>query len=377
MKKTMILTAAAVLLCGCAGNSDAPSARPAEYTDYAEMIRTAETLPAWSVHAACTYTLQFSDDSRQVFILDEDLAAADNEGSTAHLTQEINSNGAVVHTDGWYTGDRLYNTYETLQYYEDMSFAQLKQSMLVPVDLMPVDETETETLNRTEDADALTYEFILTPAGRTRLFTARYDLYQLGTGKDYEVSSGTIRQTFRNGILAAEETDFTAAVTVSGEPVQASYHLEVRYEPLPEPLELPEDFAEMTAGYVPYEELDPGPADSEGDTPEEILQHRLVSRLGYAEESPGVYRTEFNTNEVYVIDFNTKQFIYNNRTSRYVYNWNGDTGGFGTSCNYDYVTRTGSSECKDSVIKTLEDVKTYFEMELYYCEMSLSDLKGE
>ena len=133
----------------------------------------------------------------------------------------------------------------------------------------------------------------------------------------------------------------------------------------------------MTAGYVPYEELDPGPADSEGDTPEEILQHRLVSRLGYAEESPGVYRTEFNTNEVYVIDFNTKQFIYSNRTSRYVYNWNGDTGGFGTSCNYDYVTRTGSSECKDSVIKTLEDVKTYFEMELYYCEMSLSDLKGE
>ncbi|MBQ3273088.1 MAG: hypothetical protein IJH44_07605, partial [Solobacterium sp.] len=125
------------------------------------------------------------------------------------------------HTVGWYTGGRLYNTYETLQYYEDMSFAQLKQSMLVPVDLMPVDETETETLNRTEDADAVTYEFILTPAGRTRLFTARYDLYQLGTGKDYEVSSGTIRQTFRNGILAAEETDFTAAVTVSGETVQA------------------------------------------------------------------------------------------------------------------------------------------------------------
>ncbi|MBR2830304.1 MAG: hypothetical protein IKE68_07135 [Solobacterium sp.] len=375
MKKTMIVTAALALLCGCAEDRQENPAQPAEYEEYAEAVKAAETLSAAAVHVSCTYTLHFSDDSRQVFILAEDLAAADSDGSTAHLTQEINSNGAVVHTDGWYTGGRLYNTYETLKYYEDMTFAQLKQSMLVPVDLVAVAETETESLNRTEEDGAVIYEFVLTPAGRERLFTSRYDLYQLGQEENYEVSAGTIKQTFRDGILSGEEADFAASVTVSNEPVNAEYHLEMTYEPLTETLELPADFA--ASDYVSYEELDPGPEESEGETPEEILQYRLVNRLGYAEESPGVYRTEFNTNEVYVIDFNTKQFIYSNRTSRYVYNWNRDTGGFGTSCNYDYASKTGSSECKESVLETLEEIKTYFEMELYYCEMSLSDLKGE
>ena len=65
----MIVTAALVLLCGCAENGQENPAQPAEYEEYAEAVKAAETLSAAAVHVSCTYTLHFSDDSRQVFIL--------------------------------------------------------------------------------------------------------------------------------------------------------------------------------------------------------------------------------------------------------------------------------------------------------------------
>ena len=76
----------------------------------------------------------------------------------------------------------------------------------------------------------------------------------------------------------------------------------------------------------------------------------------------------------YTVDFENHQFTYTNYSSKYVYNWVGDTGVFGSSCIYDFNTDQASADCEDSVKEMIQNVKLYFQMELYYCGLSLDDL---
>ena len=47
------------------------------------------------------------------------------------------------------------------------------------------------------------------------------------------------------------------------------------------------------------------------------------------------------------------------------------------SCTVNYQKDKQSSSCKDSTVEMMKTVKQYFEMELYYCGLSLDDLQKE
>ena len=64
-------------------------------------------------------------------------------------------------------------------------------------------------------------------------------------------------------------------------------------------------------------------------------------------------------------------------SSVYTYNWKGDNGGFGSSCSYDFTTDSSTSTCDSDVLAKIKEVKTYLQMELYYCGLSLEDLSAE
>ena len=80
---------------------------------------------------------------------------------------------------------------------------------------------------------------------------------------------------------------------------------------------------------------------------------------------------------IHQIDFHNHLFTYRNRTSTYVYNWSSDSGGFGSACVYDFRREAGSDSCQESVVEMIRNVKIYFELELYYCGLSLEDLTAE
>ena len=103
-------------------------------------------------------------------------------------------------------------------------------------------------------------------------------------------------------------------------------------------VEIPSEITENPDTYVSYLDIDTeaiSDADLEADAPAstatETFRKRLISRLGYEVEDNGMYYTEFNDNESYEIDFEHDQFIYRNYSTSYVYNWKGDSGGFGSS----------------------------------------------
>ena len=116
------------------------------------------------------------------------------------------------------------------------------------------------------------------------------------------------------------------------------------------------------------------------DSPEETVsatfRKRLINRLGYEEIEGGAVQMIYNTNEGYTVDFNNKTFIYSNYSINYVYSWQGDLISMG-ACTYDFGKDLASSECKDSTLEKMKDVRNYLLMELYYCGLSLEDLQSE
>jgi len=47
------------------------------------------------------------------------------------------------------------------------------------------------------------------------------------------------------------------------------------------------------------------------------------------------------------------------------------------ACTLKFDTGSSSSGCEDTTLTTIKDVKTYLEMELYYCGLSLEDLQAD
>ena len=110
---------------------------------------------------------------------------------------------------------------------------------------------------------------------------------------------------------------------------------------------------------------------------EATFKKRLVNRLNYTKQEDGTYISSFNSdNEQYLIDFDKHVFQYSNRTIHYVYNWLSDQGSMGT-CTVDFTNDVTGSECKDTTVETIKDVKNWFQMELYYCGLTLNQLLDE
>jgi hypothetical protein len=167
--------------------------------------------------------------------------------------------------------------------------------------------------------------------------------------------------------------------------VTVNYASEVNYSQIgSSTVEISDDLKNEQASYVSYQDIDTSQIqtmtdddDSAEDTVEATFKKRLVNRLNYTAEGE-VYTLSFNSdNEAYEIDFSNHTFTYSERTIKYSYNWESDVGSMG-SCTVDFANDNHrTSECEESTAEMIETVKTYFEMELYYCGLTLEDLQNE
>ncbi|MBQ9328626.1 MAG: hypothetical protein IJ225_08855 [Solobacterium sp.] len=396
MRNKRILCSLIVLLTGCtAVEPTAPVESSPETPESASLVTGSE----YETYRSCyeqsalgknytaavrrVYDMRFGEEAISVYDLD---GVLEKDAETMHLTQHINADGMQSEIEGWYDGSRLYMTYNTVTYYEDMSSANVEEVMLVPVEPVWIAESDIETITETERNDTITFELILTQDAAEKLFRTRYDIYGLDAYENYHVNQGVITQIFYEGnVLTSEEALFRCGVTSGGIDVDVTAETRVGWlKQNTTSVVLSDAQAEEFAGYVHYSDIDTATI-SDADVTEDYAEDstiatfkkRLISRLNYTLMDDGTYETDFNETESYRIDFSNSLFIYSNRTSRYVYNWRGNQGGFGDACSIDFDTGKATDGCDESVLEQMTNVRDYFLMELYYCGLSLDDLKAE
>lgn len=323
----------------------------------------------------------------QTFDLDGMLAAAHvSENPDAHLLLNINANGLESKMEGWYTGGRLYNTYNSVNYYEDLTLSDLEGMLMVPLQTgtyADADIASEETSEKGNDKDR---KITLTPEAALSLYLSTYDQNNLSQYDNLQMNSGVVEETYdSDGNLYRRTAEFQCTFSVQGSPVALKTNTSAEYSMRNETsIEIPSEITENPDSYVSYLDIDTGAisdADLEADAPAatatETFRKRLTTRLGYQVKDSGTYYTEFNDNESYEIDFEHDQFIYRNYSTSYVYNWKGDTGGFGSSCSIDFSSGVYTDGCDEDVVEMMKTVRNFFIMELYYCGVSLSDLQKE
>ena len=328
-----------------------------------------------------TYDMRYEDGSISVYDLD---GVYEQSGNFLHMIQHINADGIQSETEGWYNGSRMYMTYNTVDFYEDMGLSDAKEVLLVNTEPCEVQDAMLEGIAVSEEGSGTVITLTLKPEAARSLFDSRYDIYGLKQYKDYEVMSGTLIQSFdAAGNLTGDQSEFRAQVTVDGIRVDITAATSVSYLNVGETeVKITGDQQKKFDTFVYYQDIDTDAisdaditSDYPEDTPEATFRKRLVNRLNYVRQSDGTYLAEFNETESYRVDFEHSLFTYSNRTSRYVYNWKGDQGGFGDSCTVDFRTGAHSEDCDESVLEQIDAVRKYFAMELYYCGLSLDELK--
>ena len=368
--------------------SESPASSASEPVSSSTYRQRMENRPAYqSVTAAFrrSYTMDYGEDQVSgIYDLDGVMQETNlNAEAEGHLRQYIHSGGIESSLDGYYTDGRLYSTYNQVNYYEDMDFQSFEESALVPLKPLVVEDTQIASV---EKSDENTFILHLSKAGGQTLFTDHYDVYGLKEYDGYEVLSGTITQELdAAGNVIREETEFESMVQVKGYTVRVTAQSQVHWTDFDRTvLTLSTQQEEHGSVYVNFKDIDTDaiasenvPDDSAEATVTDTFRKRLINRLSYKEESVDQYTTTFNENESYTVDFAHDQFLYKNRSSTYVYNWKGDTGGFGAVCNYDFQTDTATDGCDASVRQMIQNVKQFFMMELYYCGLSLEDLQSE
>lgn len=397
-RTAVLLTALMIVTAGCT-TAPAPSSEPAvpenepvqtedasvsdAYESYHALMEKAGVEGNYTAGVQRTYEMRYEDGSLGTYDLDGVIAEDDD---CIHLTQHIYSDGIQADIEGWYDGSRLYMTYNTVDYYEDMDRNAVRDVMLVKLEPYEPKESDLASVeSKTQGTDTV-YTLNLKPEKAKALFSGRYDIYGLNAYENYDVQSGIITQTFdESGRLTGEETAFQCSVTSNGSPVKISAMTNLGYLNIGETdVSITPEQKQAFAAFVNYQDIDTDAisdaditSDDPEDTAEATFRKRLVNRLGYQLQEDGTYLAEFNETESYRVDFEHSLFTYSNRTSHYVYNWKGDQGGFEDSCSIDFRKGTRTPSCEDSTAEQIEAVRKYFAMELYYCGLSLDDLAGE
>lgn len=396
MKKTILITMALlVLTTGCAttSNTTTTTASPEEtsvstripvsedaYEEYSEAVKNLVEEDSYTAAVSSMYRMKFSDDTYNVYTLDGVLEK--DEDGTYHVTENFDSNGLPMSLEGYYYGGRLYNNYNDVTYYEDLTEEELKETLVTPLDPYSFAKAQLSSVKSYEENGNTVYELTLTKDARGALFTARYDIYGLSDYEDYTVSKGVVEDTFdEEGHLLEEVTEFTVRVTYSDQVIDVEFKSTLNYTKYGETeVELTSDMKKEQKTYVAAEDIDTSSIETEttdDDSAEKdtitTFKKRLIGRLGYAENSDGTLTLEYNEHEAYTIDLKNKTFMYSRYTIDYIYNWAGDIGTM-SDCTYTFSTEKQSSGCNEQNVEMLEDVKEYLEMELYYCGLTLSDL---
>ena len=382
-KITVICTALFLILSGCGSTSSAGSDEGKNITDaygsYQSSVENQSDSTSWRADLSCSYTMSYSDDTKDTFDFD---ASIEKEKENAYFTQKINSNGASFNMEGYYLDGRLYNSYNGISYYEDMSYDDFLKTMMIPFDALSLSDDQIDSITGMEMEDGtVSYVINMENKAAADLFTDRYDVYGLAEYDDYSVKQAVITQSYdSDGYLLSEKTSFDMQVSYSSETVGVLYESDITYSQINNTtVSVDEQTMEELKSYVSYQDIDtsqdePEPED-EGDTVLEKFRNRVVSYLGYQKRDDGTYRLEFNTNEMYQIDFENCTFTYGRYSIAYTYNWKTDVASSST-CNYNFETGHSSDGCDASVIQTMNEVKEDLSMELYYCGLTLEDLQA-
>lgn len=357
------------------------------FDSYTESVNNAGTASSYSVGINSAYTMSYSDDTKDIFEFDGVLETEKTGDDTkAHLTQNIESNGGTFNIEGYYYGGRLYNNYNDVKYYEDMDYTDVEKTMLVPLNPYAFDEKIIDSIQAEDDSNGnVIYTIQLKADQASSLFSDRYDTYGLNQYDDYQVTSNKIVDTFdKDGFFISETTEFNTSVSSNGQKVNVKYTSLVNYLKLNDTeVSISKDQKKELKEYVYFEDIDTSSLNSDSqydDTAEKTVtdtfKKRLVNRLGYEKANDGSYQQSYNDNEAYIIDFKNYTFTYTKYSIRYTYNWKGDIATMG-SCTVNYQEDKQSSSCEESTVEMMKTVKQYFEMELYYCGLSLDDLQEE
>lgn len=395
MKKQITVLVTVLLLCGCSSTAAASTASASStpvdgdtYTSYKNAVLNVKVPDSYAAAVNSTYKMAYSDNTSQIFTMDGTLEASgiSSKNVTAHMTQHISSKGTDSDLNGWYYGGRLYNTYNNVTYYEDMSFSDLKKGMLVPMEATQMQQSTVSSVTKsTEDNGNVSYSVKLNADTAASVFSSRYDSYGFSSYDGYTISDNTILDIFdKDGYLVQEKADFTISVTYNSQPINISFSSYVSYLKMDNTtISITDAQKSEQSAYVNYKNIDTSKIttetlidDSEESTTEATFKKRLVGRLEYKDNGDGTFSAAFNDSETYTIDFNNKTFKYTNHTIAYSYSWRGDVGSMG-SCTYLFNTSASSTDCQDTTVSTIKDVKTYLEMELFYCGLSLEDLQAE
>ena len=383
------------LLCGCASSSSSaaestvsPSAEASVSSDpfdrYQARISGIPERSSWTASVKEDYDMHFSDDTDQAYTLDG-VIEMDEERSMAHVTQNINANGLASVLEGYYESGRLYNTYNGVAYYEDMTVSDVQSSLLVPMTPIKLKKEQIESIDVQESEGTEIYTAVLNADAAESILNSRYDIYGLSQYEDYKVSSGTITISFdEDGNCIGETSAFAVSLTQDSLPVTIDIRTEMNIIRINSTeIEITDEQESVFETYVNYTDIDTDAIqtltsddDSAEATVTDTFRKRLVSRLGYESSGNNLYSVTFNTSEGYEADFGNMQFTYSNYSIAYIYNWKSDTG-VHDSCTYSFADEKASADCDDTVIQSLKDAKSDLQMELYYCGLSLQDLQLE
>jgi len=383
MKRLFSILFSICLLCGCSkgvsSNTGESNTSNSGYESYKEMVNNLKDYDSYYLAVSSNYKISYSDSSSSIYSLDGTLEASNiSSNPIANSTLNINSNGSSSNFTGVYMNNTLYNKFNSVQYYENMSYSDLIKSYLVPVKPYAFDDSIVSSCDYSNNQ----YTIVLNDAND--IFKSRYDINGLSSYDNYKVVSNKIVDEFdSDGNFVGETTSFTISVTVSNQTVNIEYTSSVKYMNINKTsISVDDSTKSSLASYVKYSDIDVNSIssetidDSEESTVTDTFKKRLVNRLGYTEKSSNVYSLDFNTNENYTIDFNSKNFTYSNYSIKYVYNWSGESASM-NKCTYLFNNESASSECTDSALESIKNVRMYFQMELYYCGLSLEDLQSE
>lgn len=357
------------------------------YESFSNSVKNVKDSNSFSAAVNSTYTMSYSDDTKDIFEFDGVLEKEVTDDDTkAHVTQNIESNGGTFNLEGYYYKGKLYNTYNDVNYYEEMEYSDLEKTMLVPLHSYAYTQDSIESIKAQEDEDGnIIYTIQLKNDSAADLFSDRFDTYGLNNYDNYQVISNEIVDTFDSeGHFISETTTFETSVTSSDQTVGVTFTSSLNYLKIDSTeVTISDELKKEQKEYVYYEDIDTSSIssdsqydDTEEDTTTATFKKRLVNRLGYEIDDSGAYTQSYNDNESYTINFDNDTFTYTRYSISYTYNWKGNVGTMG-SCTVNYDQDKQSSSCEDSTVEMMKTVEQYFEMELYYCGLSLSDLRSE
>lgn len=357
------------------------------YESFSNSVKNVKDSNSFSAAVNSTYTMSYSDDTKDIFEFDGVLEKEVTDDETkAHVTQNIESNGGTFNLEGYYYKGKLYNTYNDVNYYEEMEYSDLEKTMLVPLHSYAYTQDSIESIKAQEDEDGnIIYTIQLKNDSAADLFSDRFDTYGLNNYDNYQVISNEIVDTFDSeGHFVSETTTFETSVTSSDQTVGVTFTSSLNYLKIDSTeVTISDELKKEQKEYVYYEDIDTSSIssdsqydDTEEDTTTATFKKRLVNRLGYEIDDSGAYTQSYNDNESYTINFDNDTFTYTRYSISYTYNWKGNVGTMG-SCTVNYDQDKQSSSCEDSTVEMMKTVEQYFEMELYYCGLSLSDLRSE